>query len=73
MSCFVTTRAFYCTNITHDNGSTEDRESGIITPCVQQIDGSHTSASDQLTDYVDAKSICLVIDAWGTHTRYKQS
>ena len=56
MSRLATTRAFYCTNITHDNWSTEDREGGIITPCVQQIDNSHTSVSDQLTDYVDANT-----------------
>ena len=30
MSRLETTRAFYCTTMTHDSGSTEDRENDII-------------------------------------------
>ena len=37
MSCLATTRAFYGTKITHDSGSTEDRESGTITPASSRL------------------------------------
>ena len=37
MACLATTRAFYCTEITHNSGSSEDRESGIITPASSRL------------------------------------
>ena len=64
---------FYCTKMTHDSGSTEDRERDIITPCIQRIDGSHTSVSDQQTDHVDAKTYRHTDWRMCTHTSVKPS
>ena len=71
MPCLATTLAFYSTKMTHDSGSTEDREGYIITPVYMRlmVRTPHYYVTRLITSM--PRRIGSVIDVLGTHTSYK--
>ena len=66
MSCLVTT--FYCTKMTHDNGSCKNPESGIITPESSRLMVRILQYQTNRLKTSMSRRIDSLIVGWGTNT-----